>query len=195
LFTEEGGVMIQTPFSMPDADQARAAFGERFNPEHTLNGAIVLAAAGELALPAVALMKAVYSCPVVSERLREAMVLRTAVLLNCSYTIHVSTQTALQNGLTRKEVAALLGESPVRGIEPDVVLIALIADDIADHATLQEHALELAIDHWGADNVRQLVLMLGWFNLMNRYENACRVPIDAEEKLEAGLVFMCPPTC
>jgi hypothetical protein len=43
--------------------------------------------------------------------------------------------------------------------------------------------LEEAIERWGVDNTRKLILMLSWFNLVNRYENACRVPSDSDEKL------------
>ena len=64
-----------------------------------------------------------------------------------------------------------------------IVLIARMADDLADRATLEEDSLELSIERWGFDNTRKLILMLSWFNLVNRYESACRVPIDSDEKL------------
>jgi len=47
--------------------------------------------------------------------------------------------------------------------------------------------LEAVIERWGVDNTRKLILMLSWFNLVNRYENACRVPIDSDEKLARSL--------
>jgi hypothetical protein len=43
--------------------------------------------------------------------------------------------------------------------------------------------LEAAIERWGVCNTRKLILMLSWFNLVNRYESACRVPDDSDEKL------------
>jgi hypothetical protein len=43
--------------------------------------------------------------------------------------------------------------------------------------------LKAAIERWGVDNTRKLILMLSWFNLVNRYESACRVPSDSDEKL------------
>jgi hypothetical protein len=43
--------------------------------------------------------------------------------------------------------------------------------------------LEAAIQRWGGENTRKLILMLSWFNLVNRYESACRVPNDSDEKL------------
>ena len=39
------------------------------------------------------------------------------------------------------------------------------------------------MEQWGVDDTRKLILMLGWFNLVNRYESACRVPNDSDEKL------------
>jgi hypothetical protein len=84
-------------------------------------------------------------------------------------------------------VEALTAGGPVAGIEPDIVLIARMADDIADRATLGEDLLEAVIERWGVDNTRKLILMLSWFNLVNRYENACRVPIDSDEKLARSL--------
>jgi hypothetical protein len=47
--------MIDICLPMPTAEEARAAFGNDFNPDKTLNGAIALAAAGDLAGPALAL--------------------------------------------------------------------------------------------------------------------------------------------
>jgi hypothetical protein len=43
--------------------------------------------------------------------------------------------------------------------------------------------LEAATERWSVDNTRRLILMLSWFNLVNRYENACGVPSDSDEKL------------
>src|ERR1039458_39179 len=131
---------------MPTAEEARAAFGNDFDPDKTLNGAIALAAAGDLAVPALALMRAVFSCPAADARMREAMIVRTAVRLNCIYAVHSSTRIALNSGLSITEVDALTADGPVAGIDPDIVLIARMADDIADRATLGEDLLEAAID-------------------------------------------------
>jgi hypothetical protein len=168
---------------MPTQEEARAAFGNGFDPDGTLNGAIALAAAGDLAGPAIALMKAVFACPAADARLREAMIVRTAVRLNCNYAVHASTRIALNSGLSKAEVASLTADSPIAGIDPDLVLIARMADDIADRATLGEDLLEASIEHWGVDKTRKMILMLSWFNLVNRYESACRVPCDSDEKL------------
>jgi hypothetical protein len=168
---------------MPTAEEARAAFGIDFNPDNTLNGAIALAAAGDLAGPAIALMRAVFACPAANARLREAMILRTAVRLNCIYAVHASTRIALNSGLSKNEAEALTADGPVAGIDPDIVLIARMADDIADRANLRVDLLEAAIERWGVCNTRKLIMMLSWFNLVNRYESACRVPSDSDEKL------------
>ena len=168
---------------MPTAEEARAAFGIDFNPDNTLNGAIALAAAGDLAGPAIALMRAVFACPAANARLREAMILRTAARLNCIYAVHASTRIALNSGLSKTEVAVLSTDGPVAGIDPDIVLIARMADDIADRANLRVDLLEAAIERWGVCNTRKLIMMLSWFNLVNRYESACRVPSDSDEKL------------
>jgi hypothetical protein len=148
---------------MPTAEEGRAAFGDDFNPDKTLNGAIALAAAGDLAGPAVALMRAVFACPAADARLREAMILRTAVRLNCIYAVHASTRIALNSGLSKTEVEALTADGRVAGIDPDIVLIARMADDIADRATLGDVLLEAAIGRWGVEDTRKLILMLSWF--------------------------------
>jgi hypothetical protein len=175
--------MSEICLPMATAEEARAAFGNDFDPDKTLNGAIALAAAGDLAVPALALMRAVFSCPAADARMREAMIVRTAVRLNCIYAVHSSTRIALNSGLSITEVDALTADGPVAGIDPDIVLIARMADDVADRATLGEDLLEAVIERWGVDNTRKLILMLSWFNLVNRYESACRVPSDSDEKL------------
>ena len=138
--------MTDTGLPMPTTEEARAAFGIDFNPDNTLNGAIALAAAGELAGPAIALMRAVFACPAANARLREAMIVRTAVRLNCTYAVHASIRIALNSGLSQTEVEALTADGPVTEIDPDIVLIARMADDIADRATLGEDLLEEAIE-------------------------------------------------
>src|ERR1019366_6791572 len=116
---------------LPTAEESRAVFGDDFNPDKTLNGAIALTAAGDLAGPAIALMRAVFACPAANARLREAMILRTAVRLNCKYAVHASTRIALNSGLSKTEVEALSANGPVVGINPEIVIIARMADDIA----------------------------------------------------------------
>jgi len=167
----------------PTAEEGRTAFGYDFNPDNTLNGAIALAAVGDLTGPAIVLMRAVFACPAADARLREAMIVRTAVRLNCIYAVHASTRIALNSGLSKTEVEALTADGPVAGIDPDIVLIARMADDLADRATLGEDLLDASIVRWGSGKTRKLILMLSWFNLVNRYESACRVPIDSDEKL------------
>ena len=176
-------VMTNTCLPPPTAEETRAAFGSDFDPDKTLNGAIALAAAGDLAGPVIALMRAVFACPAANARLREAMILRTAVRLNCKYAVHASTQIALNSGLSQTEVEALTADGSVAGIDPDIVLIARMADEIAIRANLRADLLEAAIRRWGVSNTRKIILMLSWFNLVNRYENACRVPNDSDEKL------------
>jgi hypothetical protein len=168
---------------MPTVEVARAAFGNDFNPDTTLNGAIALAAAGDLAGPAIALMRAVFACPAADAKMREAMIVRTAARLNCLYALRASAAIALNSGLSQAEVEALISAGPVVGIDPDIVLIAQMADDIADRATLTDELLGAALERWGSDTTRKLILMLSWFNMVNRYENACRVPSDSDEKL------------
>lgn len=168
---------------LPTAEEARAVFGDDFNPDETLDGAIALAAAGDLAGPAIVLMRVVFACPAASARLREAMILRTAVRLNRTYAVHASTRIALNGGLSKAEVEALTADGPVAGIDLDIVLIARMTDDIADRADLGVNLLEAAIERWGVCNARKLILMLSWFSLVNRYENAYRVPIESDEKL------------
>ena len=175
--------MTQISLPMPTVEEARAALGGQFDPDKMLNGAIALAASGDLAVPAVALMKAVIACPAANARLREAMILRTAVRLNCAYAVHASTRIALNSGLSQSEIEALTADDQVTGVDRVIVLIARMADDIADRATLGEDLLEAAMEQWGVDDTRKLILMLGWFNLVNRYESACRVPNDSDEKL------------
>jgi hypothetical protein len=183
MFNPPRRAMTDICLPMPTAEEARAAFGNDFDPDGTLNGAIARAAVGDLAGPAVALMRAVFACPAADARLREAMIVRTAVRLNCIYAVHASTRIALNSGLSKTEVEALTADAPVAGIDPDIVLIAGMADDIADRATLGEDLLEASIERWGVDKTRKLILMLSWFNLVNRYESACRVPSDSDEKL------------
>ena len=112
--------MTQISLPMPTVEEARAIFGDDFNPDKTLNGAIALAAAGDLAGPADRADEGESSpAPPPTPRLREAMIVRTAVRLNCTYAVHASTRIALNSGLSQTEVEALTADGPVTGVDPE----------------------------------------------------------------------------
>jgi hypothetical protein len=77
--------MTEICLPMPTAEETESVFGSDFNPNNTLNGAIALAAAGDLAGPAIALMRAVFTCPAADARLREAMISANC----CVFELHV----------------------------------------------------------------------------------------------------------
>jgi len=168
--------MTDFSFPMPTAEEAKAFLGDDFDADKTLNGAIALAAAGDLAGPALALMRAVFACPAADARVREAMIVRSAVRLNCMYALHASTQIALNSGLSKIEVEALTADVPVAGIDPEIVMRSRIAQP-------SETTFWKRPSSAGVDTTRKRILMLSWFNLVNRYESACRVPRDSNEKL------------
>jgi len=97
---------------MPTTEEARAVLGSDFNPDKTLNGVVSLRRRGSRG-PAVALMRAVFACSAADARLREAMIVRTAVRLNCGYAVRASTRIALNSGLSKTEVEALTADGPV----------------------------------------------------------------------------------
>lgn len=174
---------MQLSFPLASGDLARQVLGEDYDPARTLNGVIALAAAGELAKPAIALMKAVFACSAADARLREAMILRTASRTHCSYAMHASAQIAKNCGLSSEDVQVLLS-SEIVGLDTELALVARLADAIAADGKLPRHIAQASVQKWGLESTRQLILMLSWFNLVNRYENACRVPNDPVSRLK-----------
>jgi hypothetical protein len=56
-------------------------------------------------------------------------------------------------------------------------------DELTTTGTLTDQTLQALLDRYGAVVSRKLVLIIAWFNLLSRFLNGCRVPMETSDKL------------
>jgi 4-carboxymuconolactone decarboxylase len=136
-------------------------------------------------LPAVlAMVSAVFKAEGIDPRLREIMVLRCAHLLNVPYERQANLVMARNVGLTAEEIAAIEKDGPVRGLDPEGTLVCRATDELTEFATLTDETLQALLDRYGRNIAAKLILAIGWFNLLSRFLNGTRVPLETGNAYE-----------
>jgi hypothetical protein len=74
----------------------------------------------------------------------------------------------------------------VAGISPEYVLVCKATDELSKSGTLQDDTLSELMNRYGDAITRKLVLMIAWFNLLSRFLNGCRVPLETTDKIGTG---------
>jgi len=93
---------------------------------------------------------------------------------------------ARNTGLSADEITAAGSAGPVAGITPEYVLICKATDELSSAGTLRDETLKKLLDKYGETISRKLVLMIAWFNLLSRFLNGCRVPLETTDKIGTG---------
>jgi hypothetical protein len=136
-------------------------------------------------LPAVlAMVGAVFKAEGIAPRLREIMVLRSAHLMNVPYELQANLVMARNVGLTRQEIEAIGKDGPVHGLDAEGTLICRATDELTEFATLTDETLRALVDRYGASVAAKLILAVGWFNLLSRFLNGTRVPLETGNAYE-----------
>jgi hypothetical protein len=106
--------------------------------------------------------------------------------LNAPYEWQANTQMAKNTGLSPEEINAAASDGPVAGIDPEYVLVCKATDELSTSGTLRHQTLSDLLDRYGETISRKIVLMIAWFNLLSRFLNGCRVPLETTDKIGAG---------
>jgi alkylhydroperoxidase family enzyme len=131
----------------------------------------------------IGLVKAIFQIQGIDPKLREMIILRAATVLNVPYEWQANTQMAKNTGLSSKEIDAAGSAGPVTGINPDYVLVCEATDELSMSGTLRDETLSELLKRHGDTITRKLVLMIAWFNLLSRFLNGCRVPLETTDKI------------
>jgi alkylhydroperoxidase family enzyme len=111
------------------------------------------------------------------------IILRTATVLEAPYEWQANTQMARNTGLSSKEIDAAASAGAVTGIDPQYVLVCQATDELSMTGTLRDETLSELLSKYGDTVTRKLVLMIAWFNLLSRFLNGCRVPLETTDKI------------
>ena len=173
------------PLAIPLPSEATISqrIGPSYDAARTLNAVKMLAGTGDLAQPAIDLMHAIFNTTAVDAKTRELIILRTAKAVGCDYALRAGAVIAANTGLTADEIAAAMGNADAGQLTPDYILLCQIADELSTAGNLSDTTLSALLARYDAETSRKLVLMVCWFNLVNRFENGCRIPFDSPDKL------------
>ena len=171
---------------LPSDDAVRRIMGNSYDPEKTLNVIKMFAGTEDLFDATIGLVKAIFNAQGVDPRTREMIILRAATLLDSPYEWQANTQMAKNVGLSPKEINAAASDGPVVGIDPEYVLVSKATDELSKTGTLRDETLSELLDKYGESISRKIILMIAWFNLLSRFLNGCRVPLETTDKIGTG---------
>src|SRR6202040_2987630 len=146
----------------------------------------MFAGTGEMFDATIGLVKAIFDAQGVDPKTREMIILRAAIVWNSPYEWQANTQMAKNVGLSPKEINAAASDGPVAGIDPEYVLVSKATDELSKTGTLRDETLSELLDKYGESKSRKIILMIAWFNLLSRFLNGCRVPLETTDKIGTG---------
>jgi alkylhydroperoxidase family enzyme len=171
---------------LPSDEAVRRIIGNSYNPEKTLNVIKMFAGTEDMFEATIGLVKAIFQAQGIDPKLREMIILRAATVLNAPYEWQANTQMAKNTGLSANEIDAAGSDGPVVGINPEYVLVCKATDELSKTGTLRDETLGELLNRYGDTITRKLVLMIAWFNLLSRFLNGCRVPLETTDKIGTG---------
>jgi alkylhydroperoxidase family enzyme len=181
--TPPNGYRSHATLPLPTDAQIGPELVKELQQSHNLNVSRMLAGTADMYPGAKALVQAVFQAKDVDPRLRELIILRSAYLLDCPYEWQANVVMAKNTGYTQADIDAVAVDGPVIGIDPKIDLVMLATDELTKTGTLSDDTLEQLRKHYDDTICRKLVLIIAWFNLLARFLNGCRVPLETGDKL------------
>jgi len=117
-------------------------------------------------------------------RKREIAVLRVAHVTSAEYewTHHVTV--AKQVGLEVAEIEQIAVDGPVTGLDEEGNLLCRVADEISRDVRLSDEALGTIVSRYGERQATELILCCSYFNMLSRFLESTRVPLEDGAELE-----------
>jgi alkylhydroperoxidase family enzyme len=176
----------QVVIPLPSDAAVRRIIGKSYDAKKTLNVIKMFAGTEDMFDATIGLVKAIFNSQGVDPKTREMIILRAAAVLDSPYEWQANTQMAKNVGLSPKEIDAAASDGPVVGINPEYVLVCKATDELSTSGTLRDETLSELLDKYGETISRKIVLMIAWFNLLSRFLNGCRVPLETTDKIGTG---------
>ena len=83
----------------------------------------------------------------------------------------------------KTKIKAVESGVAVVGIADEYILACNATDELTDLGTLQDNTLAELQNHFGIVRTRKIILVISWFNLLARWLNGCRVPVEVTDKI------------
>ena len=184
--TQQAHYTPKVAIPLPPEAAIREIIGKSYDPEKTLNVLKMFAGTEDMYGATIGLVKAIFQAKGIDPKIREMIILRAATVLDSPYEWQANTLMARNVGLSSKEIDAAASEEAVTGIDPEYVLVCQATDELSKSGTLRDETLSMLLSEYGETVSRKLVLMIAWFNLLSRFLNGCRVPLETTDKIGTG---------
>jgi len=148
-----------------------------------LNVFRMMAAAPASFRPLLELARSILVGAELDARLREIAVLRVAHLTRSAYEWTQHERLGRNLGVTEAEIAAIRAEDPVASLGADGNLLCRVADEISRDVRLSDEALAAIVARFGARQASELVVCCSYFNMLSRFLESLRVPLEATNLL------------
>jgi alkylhydroperoxidase family enzyme len=168
---------------LPSEKTVRQMMGESYDPDRTLNVLKMFAGTEDLYDSTIGIVRAMFAAKGIDPKTREMIILRSAKVLNSPYEAQANVQMAKNAGLSAAEIDAAASDGPVSGINQEYVLVCKATDELSKSGTLRDETLRELLDRYGETIARKIVLMISWFNMLSRFLNGCRVPLETTDKV------------
>jgi len=168
---------------LPSDKVIRRVIGESYNPDKVLNVIKMFAGTGDMFTATIGFVNAVFKVQDVNPKAREIIILRAAKILNAPYEWQANAKFASNVGLSENEIMAASVDGPVTSIDPEYVLLCKATDELSTTATLTDATLSEMLKRYDETLCRKFVLIISWFNLLSRFLNGCRVPLETTDKV------------
>ncbi len=168
---------------LPSDEAIRKVIGASYDPDKALNVLKMFAGTEDMFVATIGLVQAVFQARGIDPRTREMIILRAAKVLNAPYEWQANAQMAKNTGLSSAEIEAAASDGPVNGIKPEYILVCKATDELSTTGTLPDETLSELLDKYGETISRKIVLMIAWSNLLSRFLNGCRVPLETTDKI------------
>jgi alkylhydroperoxidase family enzyme len=167
---------------LPSDAEVKRVMGDSINPD-TLNVIKMFSGCGDMYAATVGFVNSVFTAEGINLRAREMIILRSAKILNSPYEWQANVQFARNVGLTDLEINAVKSDGPVVGIDPEYALLCKATDEMTFSGTLTDATLTEMMKRYDEVHCRKYILFIAWFNLLPRFLNACRVPLETSDKV------------
>jgi alkylhydroperoxidase family enzyme len=171
---------------LPSDEQLQRILGPAYDPAKTLNVIKMFAGTEEMFPAVIGFIRAVFNAQGVDARVREMIVLRAAKKYNTLYEWQANATLAANVGLPPAAISAAASDRRVEGIDPEYILVCIATDELSDEGQLSDETLGELLARYGETVTRKLILIISWFNLLSRFVNGCRVPLETTDKIGTG---------
>jgi alkylhydroperoxidase family enzyme len=113
---------------------------------------------------------------------REIAILGVARETGAGYEWAQHEQLARNVGVSDTEIEAVRVQDPA-GLDPDGALVLAAATEISRDVRVSDETLERLIERWGNAGAAELILCCAYYNMVSRFLESARVPLEDTEVL------------